>query len=130
MTDIILQAYNVMDEIVKDHDVITLKKLNKIIDLKYADDIKAFSHAKDVYADIMTTGGHYHPDFKDATIKLSQTKTTLYQKEEVKAYLTLEKKVETKLNNLLKEMTDRISSHIPIPNAIGIVKKGGSCHVG
>ncbi len=130
MTDIILQAYNVLDEIVKDPDVIALKKLNKEIDEKFSNEIKAFSEAKNVYDDVMSTGGHYHPDFKKVTLKLSEAKSTLYQKPEVSDYLKLEKKVETKLNDLLREMTNRISSHIPTPNAIGIVKKGGSCHVG
>ncbi len=130
MTDIILQAYNVVDEIVKDPEVIALKKLNKTIDKKFKSEIKAFSDAKEVYSDVMSTGGHYHPDFKAVTVKLSKAKLELYEKPEVSEYLKLEKKVETKLNDMLKKMTERISSHIPTPNAIGMVKKGGACHVG
>ena len=130
MTDIIIQAYNVVDEIVKDPDVITLKKMNQTIDKIYPSEIRNFEQAKIAYADVMATGGHYHPDFKEVSQRLSETKTLLYEKPEVKTYIMLEKKVETKLNELLKEMTKRISSHIPTPNAIGIVKKGGSCHVG
>lgn len=130
MTDIILQAYNVVDEIVKDPDVITLKTLNKAIDAKFPNEIAAFTKAKKAYSDVMSTGGNYHPDFKKVTLELSETKSELYQKPEVSEYLKLEKKVETKLNDLLKEMTQCISSHIPTPNALGIVKKGGSCHVG
>lgn len=130
MTDIILQTYEAVDEMMTDEDIVTLKTLNKIIDEKYQDEIEAFSQAKDVYGDIMATGGHYHPDFKQASLKLLETKTALYQKDEVKTYLALEKKVETKLNDFLKAITERISPHIPTPNALGMVKKGGSCHVG
>ena len=130
MTDIIMQAYQVVDEIVKDQDVIDLKRLNRFIDKTYPKEIEAFRQAKDVYAKIMATGGSYHPDFKQATIRLSETKTALYQTDEVKTYNALEKKVETKLTELLKEMTHRISPHIPTHNAVGIVQKGGSCQVG
>ncbi len=130
MTDIIIQAYHVVDEIAKDPDLIALKKQNQIIEKKYLNEIKTFRQVKNEYSDILNTGGKYHPDFKKVSTKLSETKRVLYEKEEVKTYLTLEKKVEMKLNDLLKNIANRISSHIPTPNALGIVKKGGHCHVG
>ena len=130
MTDIILQAYRVVDELIQDPDIKMLKQLNQQIEHQYKHEIALFNEAKAVYNDVMNTGGHYHPDFKAASKKLAETKSTLYQKAEVAQYLALEKKVEMKLNELLKDMTDRISSFIPTPDALGIVKKGGHCHVG
>lgn len=130
MTDIILQAYRVADEIKNDPDVIALKQLNQKIEKQYQNEIVAFDQAKDVYNDVMSTGGRYHPDFKVASKQLAETKRELYEKPDVITYLALEKKIETKLNDLLKQIAEQISPFIPMPDALGMVKKGGHCHVG
>jgi cell fate (sporulation/competence/biofilm development) regulator YlbF (YheA/YmcA/DUF963 family) len=130
MTDIIVKAYEVADEFTSDPRFKEIARLNKLIDQLYPEEIKAFEDAKIKYQDVMQYGGKYHPDFKDVTIALSKTKTNLYQQKEVDAYLKLERAYEKEINDYLFELSSLISTHIPSPNAFGIVKKGGSCHVG
>jgi len=130
MTEIIIKAYDVADEIIKDSKYSEIKRLNKLIDQLYPNEIEAFEAAKVKYDDVMTTGGKYHPDFKSVTLLLSQTKAALYEKPEVVEYRKLELEFEQELNAYIFEMTSKISDNIPSPDAFGLVKKGGSCHVG
>ncbi|MDY0075154.1 MAG: YlbF family regulator [Acholeplasmataceae bacterium] len=129
MTDMIMQAYNVLDEIKTDPKFVEMKKLHQAIGMNYADEIKAFHDAKAIYDDVMSTGGTYHPDFKQAAKTFQEAKTTLYSTPEVTRYFQLEKALQDEINAFLKEMTDAISTHIKTPNKLGIVQKGGSCHV-
>lgn len=130
MTDIVMKAYDVADEIIADPNFKEIVRLNKLIDQLYPKEIEAFEQAKIKYDDVMNTGGKYHPDFKDVTILLSETKSALYNKPEVVKYRELESNFEKDLNNFIFDMSQKISDNIPSPNAFGIVKKGGSCHVG
>ena len=125
-----MKAYDVADEITSDENFIEIVRLNKLIDQLYGREIEAFEVAKIKYQDVMYTGGKYHPDFKDVTILLSETKAELYNQDEVDKYRKLERLFETELNEYIHEITSLISDNIPSPNAFGIVKKGGSCHVG
>jgi cell fate (sporulation/competence/biofilm development) regulator YlbF (YheA/YmcA/DUF963 family) len=129
MTDIIMQAYQVLDEIKQDQTYVEMKRLDKLIPQTYAKEIEAFQQAKKVYDDVMATGGSYHPDFKQAIKNFSEAKAVLYAKEEVSRYFQLEKALQDEINAFLKDMTDAVSSHIKTPNKLGIVQKGGSCHV-
>jgi len=130
MTEIIMQAYETADEIVSDPRFKRIVTLNKLIDQLYPNEIKAFDEAKIKYDDVMSTGGKYHPDFKKVTKLLSETKAALYNQKEVLEYRQLEREFEQDLNTFIFDMTSKISEHIPSPNAFGLIKKGGSCHVG
>lgn len=130
MTEIVMQAYEVADEIIKDERFQRIAKLNKLIDQLYPNEIKAFEEAKILYDDVMQTGGKYHPDFKKTTLLLSETKAKLYNQKEVIEYRQLEREFEQDINAFIFEFTSKVSDHIPSPNAFGLVKKGGSCHVG
>lgn len=130
MTEIVMQAYEVADEIIRDERFQRIAKLNKLIDQLYPNEIKAFEEAKILYDDVMQTGGKYHPDFKKTTLLLSETKAKLYNQKEVIEYRQLEREFEQDINAFIFEFTSKVSDHIPSPNAFGLVKKGGSCHVG
>jgi len=129
MTDIIMQAYQVLDELKIDKNYLLMKSLDKEISSRYPKEIEAFQKAKKIYEDVLETGGTYHPDYKEAVKKLSLTKAELYQKAEVKKYLEAEKSFQDMINTFLNVMTQSVSSHIKTPNKLGIVQKGGSCHV-
>ncbi len=129
MTDIVIQAFLVLDEIKKDPKYLLMKQLDLQIGKLYPNEIKAFQDSKKVYDEVMATGGSYHPDFKDVVQKFSKAKSVLYGKNEVSLYFQTEKELQEEINSFLKEMTDSISSFIKTPDKLGIVQKGGSCHV-
>ena len=129
MTEIIIQAYQVLDEIIKDKNYIEMKTLNQEIIKKYKSEINAFSQAKELYTQMMQDGGTYHPDFKKYSNLLSDSKRKLYETEEMKRYVLLEKTLQTEINSFLAELTEVVSSHIKTPDVFGIIKKGGICHV-
>lgn len=129
MTEIMMQAYHVLDEIKQDPLYQTIKVLDQTITQLYAAEIEAFQQAKLVYESIMSSGGTYHPDFKDVVKHFSETKACLYAKPEVKAYFDSEKVFQDELNQFLYDLTQAVSQHIKTPDKMGIVKKGGSCHV-
>ncbi|MDX9690942.1 MAG: YlbF family regulator [Acholeplasmataceae bacterium] len=131
MTDIIIQAYQVLDEIKQDPRYQEIKKIDQYIIKHFQDEIEHFKQTKERYDGIMSQGGHYHPDFKEAVKAYSEAKSTLYSKEEVKQYFQLEKEIQDEINGFLSELSESISSFIKTPNKLGIVSKGGgSCHVG
>lgn len=129
MTNIIIQAFLVLDEIKKDPKYLLMKQLDLQIGKLYPNEIKAFQDSKKVYDEVMATGGSYHPDFKNVVQKFSKAKSVLYGKNEVSLYFQTEKELQEEINSFLKEMTDSISSFIKTPDKLGIVQKGGSCHV-
>ncbi len=129
MTDIIIQAYHVLDELRHDEKYQTLKVLDQQIGSLYPNEIEAFQKAKVIYEEILNTGGSYHPDYKEAIKTLSLAKTTLYEKPEVKRYFELEREVQEDINVFLNDLALSVSSHVKAPNKLGIVQKGGSCHV-
>ena len=129
MTEVSLQAYQVLDEIKQDQIYVELRSLNKIIETTYKDEIIAFNRAKQHYDQIMGEGGAYHPDYKAATQRLSLTKKALYDTNHMKKYVVLERQLQTMLNTFLTDLTRVISPHIKTPDIFGIIKKGGSCHV-
>lgn len=129
MTDIIMKAYDVLDEILKDPSLPEIKKLNQSIDQLYKNEIKAFNDAKIKYQTVLNEGGTYHPDYKQSIKTLSETKKALYEIKDVKRYLELELTFESSLNEFLNNVSKTISDHVPTPNKFGMIKKGGSCHV-
>jgi cell fate (sporulation/competence/biofilm development) regulator YlbF (YheA/YmcA/DUF963 family) len=129
VTDIIMKAYDVLDEILKDPIIKEIKILNQKIDHVCEKEIKAFNEAKIKYQTILNQGGTYHPDYKQSIKTLSETKKALYEVLEVKKYLELELEFESKLNEFLNTISKTISDHVPAANKFGMIKKGGSCHV-
>jgi cell fate (sporulation/competence/biofilm development) regulator YlbF (YheA/YmcA/DUF963 family) len=129
MTDIIIQAYNVLDELKNDPLYLRMKALDRKIAHQYPQEIQDFHRYKSMYDEVMATGGSYHPDYKQAVKQYSEAKASLYRHVEVMDYFATEKAFEETVNAFLKAMTDCVSSHIKTPNKLGIVQKGGSCHV-
>lgn len=129
MTEYIMQAYNILDEIKKDPIYQEIKRLDHLMLELYAQEIQRFQEAKTHYDHIMQEGGTYHPDFKVAVQAFQQAKLDLYSKEEVKKYFELEKVFQEDLNTFLNDMSRAVSEYIKAPDKMGIIKKGGSCHV-
>lgn len=129
MTDIIMQAYNVLDELKQDQRFIEMKLLNQRIGEEYALEVSLFHEKKMIYDDIMEHGGSYHPDFKKVVKDYAEAKANLYSKPEVVRYFALEKAFQDDINDFLRMMSESISDFIKTPNKLGIIQKGGSCHV-
>ena len=102
MTDIIIQAFLVLDEIKKDPKYLLMKQLDLQIGKLYPNEIKAFQDSKKVYDEVMATGGSYHPDFKDVVQKFSKAKSVLYGKNEVSLYFQTEKELQEEINSFFK----------------------------
>ncbi len=129
MTEFMMQAYHVLDEIKKDPVYQEIKRLDHFMVQTYAEEIDQFQKAKAHYDQIMSEGGAYHPDFKEAVKSFQTAKLELYSKEEVKTYFELEKQFQDDLNTFLNELSSTVSAYIKAPDKMGIIKKGGSCHV-
>jgi cell fate (sporulation/competence/biofilm development) regulator YlbF (YheA/YmcA/DUF963 family) len=129
MTEIILQAYHVLDEIKRDEKYIEIKYLDKKMLELYDLEIKTFNQTKLDFEQMMQDGGIYHPDYKEISKKYIEAKQNLYTKPLVKRYFELEKEFQTELNDFLYELSHAVSDHIKSPDKLGIIKKGGSCHV-
>ncbi len=130
MTEMILQAYNVLDEILADPMYLEIKRLDHYIGAHFQNEVETLRKTKSQYDLVMSEGGSYHPDFKATVKAYSEAKIILYSKEEVKKYFELEKEFQDQINDFLAELTQTVSSHIKTPNKLGIIAKGGSCHVG
>lgn len=129
MTDIIIQAFHVLDELKQDSKFLEMKALNITIGEKYGLEVKNFQETKTIYDNILAQGGTYHPDFKNAVKDYAHAKSMLYGKPEVMRYFSLEKEFQDEINDFLRHISEYISPHIKTPNKLGIVQKGGSCHV-
>lgn len=128
MTDIILAVYQLAEQIKNSDTFMALKSLNSEVKLKYQAEMKAFEEAKHNYYDVMETGGVYHPDFKGSAKKLSTAKQVLYEKEEVKHIIKLEKELQDGLNDVIRNCSKIISTYIKAPNEVGLIKEKESCH--
>lgn len=129
MTDIMLQAYQVLDEIRSEQTYQEIKRLDKVMLELYRHEIQVFQRAKIKYDQIMAEGGSYHPDFKEVVKAFAEAKSNLYSKEEVKRYFELEKSLQDEINDFLAKISETVSPYVKSPDKMGIIKKGGSCHV-
>ena len=86
-----------------------LKELNKIIDQKYAKEIVAFKRCEANYLEALEYK-QYYTNFDEITKRLSEAKTVLYNKEEVKEYLMLEKILQDMLTQDFNELKQSISA--------------------
>ena len=128
MTKIIVQVYNVLDEFINDIVFQELKENKLIIAEKYKDGAESFKIKRERYEAIMSQGGQYHPDYKETIKELSEAKAILYQKEEVKKYLELEKRLQDNLDDFLIQITKTVSVFIKPKSKFGVINKGGNCN--
>jgi len=129
MNDIMMQAYHVLDEIRAHQTYQEIKRLDLLMLELYKKEIQAFQRAKIKYDQMMAEGGTYHPDFKETVKLFAEAKSELYGKPEVKRYFELEKAFQDDINEFLARVSQAVSNHIKTPDKMGIIKKGGSCHV-
>lgn len=127
MTEILMLAYDYVDEIKASNEYQRLLWLNDNLTKLYQEEIKAFKTIEKAYNEVMEIGIH-HPDFKKVSSSFVEVKKNLYEKSEVKEYLALDRKIEVKMNQLLEKISTNISTNIPIKNEFGFFKGGGSCN--
>ncbi|MDY0346333.1 MAG: YlbF family regulator [Acholeplasma sp.] len=127
--EIILKAYDVADEIKASEAFKSLIALKTYMDDHFKKEVDAYQKAHSRFSDIQATGGQYHPDFKEAVLALSIAKRALYEKKEVKQYIEQEKAIQKILDDLARDLANKISSHVKAPNELGFLKES-SCHAG
>ncbi|VEU81222.1 YlbF family regulator [Haploplasma axanthum] len=126
MTDLLLLAYDYVDEFKNKDYYQEYISLSKMIDDKYYDDLIKVNKIKEEY-DAVLEYGRYHPDFKDVTKKYSEAKKKLFEIDDIKRYFELDRIIEEEINEFLNKVTSSISENIPVFNKFGfITKKGGS----
>lgn len=86
-----------------------LKELKKIIDEKYTKEIVIFKRCEANYLEA-SEHKEYYSNYDEITRKLSEAKATLYNKEEVKEYLKLERTIQEMLNDDFNELKQAISN--------------------
>lgn len=126
MTDILMSAYDYVDELRLDNDYQRLLVVNKIINEQPTKLYQRFVNEKKKYEEVMEYGYH-HPDFKETSASFSKIKNELYETDLIKEYLMLSKLIENKVTKLCNQMAQAISENIPIQNELGIFGIGGSC---
>ncbi|HKL60808.1 MAG TPA: hypothetical protein VJY66_00345, partial [Acholeplasma sp.] len=90
-------------------------------------EIKSFKEASATYNDVMSSGGSYHPNFKETVKHFALMKKTLFEKEEVKNYTKIEREIQNELDEIARTLAAMVSSHIKTPSEFGFTKEG-SCH--
>ena len=88
-----------------------LKELKKIIDQKYSKEIVNFKRCEANYLEALEHK-EYYSNFDEIVKKLSETKSILYNKLEVKEYLALERTIQEMLTNDFNELKQSISSKL------------------
>lgn len=84
--------------------------------------INEFEKAKELYADVERYGGKYHPDYKEVSQRLIDTKSNLYQNASVKEFKACEKEIQSIL--------DEISNYISQAVEVTVKTKTKSCGCG
>lgn len=100
-----------VDIIINTDEFKRLKELKKIIDQKYAKEIVVFKRCEANYLEA-SQHKEYYPNFNEIVKKLSEAKSVLYNKEEVKEYLLLERTIQEMLTNDFNELKQSISSKL------------------
>ncbi len=122
--EIFVKTYELIDEIKEVSEYKRLIELKDIINRNQLllDLITEFKKLNEKYQEV-SKYGKYHPDL-DATRKaLSKKKEELYKHPLVKEYKECEKKVESILTEVSKELATSVSTKIKHPNEIGLIKK-------
>ncbi|CCV63824.1 hypothetical protein BN85402470 [Alteracholeplasma palmae J233] len=129
MTEYLMKAYDISDEIKNSDNYKKLIEALKIIEVKYQPLVDDFNLAKEKYYTVLSEGGKYHPDYLETVKKLGFAKKALYEKQEVTDYFKLEQEIQKTLNEFTIQITEIVSNYIKKPNELGLLKeKGGGCH--
>lgn len=107
-TNIIIKAYDLVDELKQSFHYQELRRLDKVIKTKYKKELKEYLETFKTFNEVYNTGGTYHPDFKKASKEYRLKKEVLFKKEEVIDYF----KYESLINAYLKELSDEIVSSV------------------
>lgn len=118
-TEILIKTYDLADELKESKLYQEIIRLDNLIKEKYQEELKAYKEAFNKFDECFSTGGKYHPDFKDVSKTYQATKEILFSKEEVKAYFLNE----SKLNEILKEIVIEIRNNVSNYEDL----KGGVC---
>ena len=92
-----------------------LVELKKIIDNKYSKEIIAFKTTEAKYLEAKEYG-KYYIGLDNLSKNLSEKKAILYSKDEVREYLSLERKIDKILNDDINELKESISNKFKIKN--------------
>ena len=84
-----------------------LLELKKIIDNKYKKEINVFNRAKELYLE--SNNNKYYPNKEKIKKEYLESKTNLYNKEEVKEYLAIQAKLDEILKNDFEDIKKSIS---------------------
>lgn len=98
-----------------------LKELKIIIDQKYTKEIVSFKRAEANYLEA-SENKKYYSNFDEIQRKFSEAKANLYNKEEVKEYLKLERELQDMLTNDFNELKRAISSKFSESQILNINK--------
>lgn len=128
MNDIIMLAYEYLDDFRTKDYYQEFVSLSLSINTKYEKEINHFNDVKREYEEVLEIG-RYHPDIKEVTIKYRDAKVKFFEVNDIKRYFELERQIELEINELFNEMTNIISPNIPVLNKFGLINsnKGGSC---
>lgn len=102
-----------------------VNKVNK----DYKDIYIELLNYKNKFDDVMKYGKH-HPDYSETVKTYQNLRIKYYNNLDVKRMNELRKLIEEKVNNFLKEITNVISSNIPVINELGLMSNnfgGLSC---
>jgi hypothetical protein len=97
-----------VDIIVNTEEFKRLKELKIIIDNKYTKEIISFKRCEANYLEA-SENKQYYSNFDEIQRKFSEAKAVLYNKEEVKEYLKLEREIQDILTNDFNELKKAIS---------------------
>lgn len=128
LTNILLSAYDYLDELRENPKYIEYIKLNKEIKTVFAEEFKELDNCKKAFEEVLEYGRN-HPDFKKVSSEYSKISKELFSKPLLRKQLALNNEIESLINNFLNEIVSEISPNIPVLNELGIISnKGGfSC---
>ncbi len=110
-TKIINKTYDLLDEYRSSKDFVELQRLNEIINTKYSTERALFKKTFKRFDEIFSTGGKYHPDFKEAASDYAKAKKDLYEKEEVQQYFILENRINAELKHFSTTLSNSVSPY-------------------
>ncbi|MFW6319076.1 MAG: YlbF family regulator [Bacillota bacterium] len=92
--------------------------------------IEAFKETETAYNEVKKYGQH-HPDLKTVRRAFQQAKQTLFEHEDVRTYKTLEKTIQSILDDIVIQIQETISPRVGVKTESRVNIKGGlSCKNG
>lgn len=128
MTEILLSAYDYLDDLRDNPKYIEYIKLNQEVKITFKEEFLKLAQAKKAFEDVLEYGRN-HPDFKKVSAEYSNISKELFSKPMLRKQLSLNNEIESLINEFLNEIVNEISPNIPVLNELGIISnKGGfSC---